>query len=99
RIESELPCLLELAGRREVEISAAVGLHGTGFLTRDVVLVPGRPDLHHLVQLSHAWLMLPTAHGASNEQSDDRTQDPPRRIGERVSLRSVIARGRPSRGA
>ena len=54
RIESELPRLLVLAGRREVEIPAAVRLHGTGFLTRDVVLVPGRPDLHHLVQLSHA---------------------------------------------
>jgi hypothetical protein len=53
RIERELPGLLEFACRGEVQVSPAVGLHRTGFLARDVVLIPAGTDLYDLVQLSH----------------------------------------------
>src|SRR5438046_4416742 len=53
RVERELPALFELAGRREVQISPAVGLHGARFLAGDVLLVLGGTDLYDLVELSH----------------------------------------------
>jgi predicted RNA-binding protein associated with RNAse of E/G family len=48
-----LPAFFELTGRRKVQITAAVGLHRTGFLARNVFLVPAGADLYDLVQLSH----------------------------------------------
>src|SRR5207302_5114311 len=72
RVERELPALFELAGGREVQIAAAVGLHGAGFLARDVFLVPGGTDLYDLVELSHsASVMLPACSGQSNANADN----------------------------
>ncbi len=53
RVKGELPALFELAGGGQVQITAAIGLHGAGFLARDVFLVPGGADLYDLVELSH----------------------------------------------
>src|SRR5438093_652757 len=53
RIERELPALLELTRRGEIQVPAAIRLDGAGLLARDVVLIPAGTYLYDLVELSH----------------------------------------------